>query len=71
MDKLATASFCRSLNLRLRDYREHAEEFRNWALDTNDPDAREMYLHRARQQEFLAAKAERFLADHLGPQHNT
>jgi hypothetical protein len=66
MDKLATARFCRSLVLRVRDYRDHAEEFRDWALDANNPDAREMYLRRAKRQELLAEKAERFLRHHLG-----
>jgi hypothetical protein len=70
MDKAATARFCRSLSLRLREYRGHAEEFRDRALDASDPDARERYLRRANEQELLAAKAERFLRDHLGPHHN-
>jgi hypothetical protein len=68
MDKFATEKFCEGLILRIRDYKEHALELRNWALDANSSDAREMYLKRADQQERLAAKAEGFLKNRLGAQ---
>ena len=69
MDNLITERFCKDLILRAQSYRDHAEEFRSRAEDTDNPKARELYLRRAQRQQMLAEMADRFVRDRSSSSH--